>query len=245
MRVSAALVVPAPVQFASVCVPLYARAPLRQSRDEAVAALRELHSVRKAALAEWYLRLVDETTERWLASHFGAAAFVIDALPHDYLSEPPRDRDAATRSLLTIQSALSAGGAVRRALALELADPLRREVYAALTRFCSDVRTAMHSVLVAFGADGVAALGERGSAPPDVLALVRACQSDLAHFQEMQLLEDDVWRELTGHADATRKSQRSDIVPVTSLVFTKLRALESMFSTALEHHFSRQQPRPR
>lgn len=221
---------------------LYVHAPLRQSRVEAVQSLRQLHTARKAALSDWYLRLVDDATERWLVAHFGADAFLIDALPHDYLAEPPRDREAATRSLLTIQSALSAGGAVRRALALELAEPLRTEIYAALTRFCNDVRTAMRSVLAAYGADGVAALGERGDAPADVLALVRACQSDLAYFQEMQLLEHDVWRELTGqHADATRKSQRSDIVPVTSLVFTKLRSLESMFATALEHHhFSRQ-----
>jgi hypothetical protein len=165
--------------------------------------------------------------------------FHSDALPHDYLTVKPADRDAVTSSLLTIRTALSVGGAVRRALAEQLADPLRTEIYASLTRFCHEVRAALRAVLNAFGVDDVTALAARPDVQPDAVALVRACMSDIAHFQEMQLLEAQVWRELTGHVDETRKSQRSDIVPVTSLVFTKLRSLESMFSTALEHHFLR------
>jgi hypothetical protein len=225
-----------PVDFGSQRA-LYLHAATRVSRIEALATLVALHSQRKAELCAWYLRLVDDRTEQWLASHFGPSSFHIDALPHDYLSVAPRDRDAVTRSLVTIRSALSAGGAVRRALAEQLADPLRREIYAALTRFCHELRAALSNVLAAFAVDDVTALAARPDVRPESVALVRACMGDIAHFQDMQLLEVQVWQELTGQADATRKTQRSDTVPVTSLVFTKLRSLESMFATALEHHF--------
>jgi hypothetical protein len=216
--------------------------------SDALASLRTLLQSRKGALSDWYLALIESETERWLAAHFGADQFQIDALPHDYVSEPPRNRPAAERSLASIRRVLSvAHPAARLALAAELAAPLRAAVYDALALFCADLRLAFRRVATACGAFAVAArspldadalIAALGPAAVDADAplLLRACVFDLQYFDDMLLLEDQVWRELTGQTALPCKAQRKDIVPVTSLVFTKLRGLESMFATALDHH---------
>jgi hypothetical protein len=221
--------------------------PLRPTLSDALSVLRSLLQTRKGALSDWYLALIESETERWLATHFGADQFDIDALPHDYVSEPPRNRPAAERSLASIRRVLSvAHPAARLALAAQLVAPLRTVVYDALKQFCADVRRAFRRVATACGV--VLVLEESSADLPldrvlaamphdaDAALLLRACVSDLSYFDDMLLLEDQVWRELTGQTALPCKAQRKDIVPVTSLVFTKLRGLESMFATALDHH---------
>lgn len=218
--------------------------PLRPTLNDALSTLAILLKSRKGALSDWYLALIESETERWLAAHFGADQFCIDALPHDYVSEPPRNRPAAERSLASIRRVLSvAHPAARLALAAELAAPLRTAVYDALAQFCADLRRAFRRVATASGVsiadnvDGDAVIAALGpTADADTRLMLRACVSDLQYFDDMVLLEDQVWRELNGQTAVPCKSQRNDIVPVTSLVFTKLRGLESMFATALDHH---------
>lgn len=220
--------------------------PLRPRLTDAIDALRTELKEHKAALSDWYLSLIETSTERWLSTHFGADQFQLDALPHDYVSEPPRDRSAAERSLKSIRRVLSvAHPAARLALASELAAPLREAVYEALAQFCNKLRRTFRLVGAACGVEVAGAPAESlerlvGALGPAVDAdapqLLRACVSDLGYFDDMLLLEDQVWRELNGETAVACKAQRKDIVPVTSLIFTKLRGLESMFATALDHH---------
>lgn len=167
---------------------------------------------RKDAASAWYLELVEDAVTSYLHEHLG---FVVDAIPHNYLDQPPSDLAIVRRNhealLHCTTEAFNPSSDVHKSLFVAVRDTVWNDA------------KGLGSLL----ADMKKLLAELEGADREEPQM-RALQLDLQHLYQMRQLEQN-WM------SSPESGSLSDIVPVSGLVMGKLHRLLNEHKTVLEH----------
>lgn len=169
--------------------------------------------------------------------------FTADAIPYNYLDEPPKDLGAIHRNL-DVLSYLSGevfhpGSHIRKTLV----DPLVQLVWAqGLTPLLAGLEALESEASLCYpsgeqdnGSTSSSSAGRRTATPSWLSGL----RGDLEYLRTIHKMEAEWARESLDEHEAHQAQQRSlglsDVVPISGLVLSKIHRLENEHRTVLEH----------
>ena len=162
----------------------------------------------KKEVTDWWLGRIENGANRFLCDR----GYALDAIPENYLDDPPQDFGVVRRNLEILQGLMTAGGADLDEFLCKLVD----DVYVVLGRHMDDIKFVVQTEFEEMKIPNFRVTEQQRI----------SLGKDLEYLLEMQRMDGEIKESLQRGEKTVKKLEMSRVVPVGGLIMARFRILE-------------------